>query len=135
MMVQRRTRQQPSVPLASMGDIAFLLIIFFILTTHFMKESHIEADLAESMDGEIMEPKSVSVVVDKNGVIWLQGRECSADMLESGVAALIMDSEEKTVMVKIHAELSHAEFGDVINAVTGAGAEIALIGKEGADEF
>ena len=44
MPVRRRKRMDLTLPTSSMGDIAFLLIIFFVLASHFMKTANIEAE-------------------------------------------------------------------------------------------
>ena len=49
---RRRRKANIIVPLASMGDIAFLLIIFFILTTNFVKEQDKQIEIASSNDIE-----------------------------------------------------------------------------------
>ena len=38
------------IPIASMGDIAFLLIIFFMLTSNFIQEAHIRLTPASAAD-------------------------------------------------------------------------------------
>ena len=38
-MKLRRPKDEPEIPTASMADIAFLLIVFFMLTSHFIENS------------------------------------------------------------------------------------------------
>ena len=129
-LARRKSKMRTLVPVAAMADIAFLLIIFFILTTNFMTESHIELEEASSRDIEILEQSTVSVSLDKEGNLWLQGEPCPQEVLESGVAALLQDREQKTVMLKIDRELPHEKYGPVFLALSGAGAEIALVGAK-----
>ena len=132
MMIKRKRRKMAiMVPIASMGDIAFLLIIFFILASNFAQEAHIEFDPAKSPDIEKMERSQVSVVVDKEGQIWLQGEECPVDLLDGGVEALLADEDNKVVMLTIHRELPHDVYGEVFLKLSEAGAEIALVGEKG----
>ena len=42
MKLRRRARLETLVPIASMGDIAFLLIIFFMLATMPIKDSYLK---------------------------------------------------------------------------------------------
>jgi biopolymer transport protein ExbD len=131
MMVNRKRRKLPiMVPVASMGDIAFLLIIFFILASNFAKEAHVEFDPAKSPDIEKMERSKVSVTVDKNGEVWLQGEECPIALLDGGVEALLLDQENKVVMLTVHRELPHDVYGEVFLKLSEAGAEIALVGEK-----
>lgn len=131
MKLSRRKRSQLFMPIASMGDIAFLLIIFFMLTSIFIKEAHLEVAPPRSPDIEELSESMVSVVLDNNGELWLQGVFCHASSLESAVSALIEHREDKTVMLKIDRERPYREFGEVMMALSETGADIALIGTRG----
>lgn len=134
MMIKRKRRKMPmAVSVASMGDIAFLLIIFFILASNFAKEAHIDFDPAKSPDIEKMERSQVSVTVDKDGQVWLQGEECPVDLLDGGVEALLDGQDNRVVMLTIHRELPHDIYGDVFLKLSEAGAEIALVGVKKED--
>lgn len=130
MKIARRRRRAPYVPTASFGDIAFLLIIFFMVTSTFMREKHIAANSAQSVDLEKIKPAAVSVVLDQNGVIWLQGEPCPASALEPAVSALISDIQDKTVTVRIDRDQPQKNFGDILMALSGAGADIVLLGQK-----
>jgi biopolymer transport protein ExbD len=119
-----------AVSVASMGDIAFLLIIFFILASNFAQEAHIDFDPAKSSDIEKMERSQVSVTIDKDGQIWLQGEECTVDLLAGGVRALLKDQDNKVVMLTVHRELAHSVYGEALLKLSEAGAEIALVGEK-----
>jgi len=117
------------VPVASMGDIAFLLIIFFMLTSIFIKEAHVEVDPPAAPGIERVKESQVSVTMDKDGSLWLQGQPCPVEILEEGVTALLAERDDKLVMLKIDKDIRHETFGPVFMALSKAGAEIALVGK------
>ena len=129
MKLERRQRLAPAVPIASMGDIAFLLIIFFILTSEFMQTKNIEHTLPREADLNRLQGK-VSVIVDKDGEIWVQGASCRVEMLESAVNAILQDQQDKLVLLKIDKDLKNKEYRDVLRALGAAGADVACIGKE-----
>ena len=129
-MVRKKRKTSILVPIASMGDIAFLLIIFFMLTSNFMKESKVELEEAESVDIEQLKETSISVALDEEAVVWLQGRQASVDSLKSDVEALMAHQNKNTVMLKIDKNLTHEQYGKVLMELSKAGAEIALVGKQ-----
>lgn len=122
------------VPVASMGDIAFLLIIFFMLTSNFMKESKIEIEEAQAPDIQDLKDSQLSVSVDEKGQIYLQGAEITVDQLRSEVEAYLADKEDKTVMLKIDKKLKQEQFGDIFIELSKSGAEIALVGIKANDK-
>lgn len=129
MKVKRRTRLEPAVPTASMGDIAFLLIIFFMLTTNFAKEKHIQLKDATSRDIRTMKEPLVFVAVDKEGKVWCQGRQCSVDNLEDQVKSLVAARLEKKVKLRVDRTVRQEHYGPVFMALSRAGVEIALTGE------
>jgi len=129
-LARKKRKVSILVPIASMGDIAFLLIIFFMLTSNFMKESKVELEEAESIDIEQLKEVSISVAVDEEAVVWLQGKQCSIDSLKGEVEILMSDQNKNTVMLKIDKNLTHDQYGKVLMELSKAGAEIALIGKQ-----
>ncbi|NLB56636.1 MAG: biopolymer transporter ExbD, partial [Lentisphaerae bacterium] len=102
-MKPRSRRQLPSVPVASMGDIAFLLIIFFMVCSNPMKEQHIDLQPPRAEDLVDVKEENVSVSISAQGQIFVQGLVV-ADAEAAGwmVAALIADkvADGRTVMLK-----------------------------------
>ena len=113
-----------------MGDIAFLLIIFFMLSSNFIKETNVDLDEAESVDIVEIEQSSISIAVDKDAVIWVDGQECSLDSLQARAEEKLAAQNKKTVMLKIDKNLRHEQYGKVLMELSKAGAEIALVGKQ-----
>lgn len=131
MKYTRKSEPHFDIPYLNIGDIAFLLIIFFILTSTFMRESYIKATPPSSPDVKRMKDAEVSISMDEKGQIWLQGTPCQLSSLESGVNALLQDKTEKLVMVKIDKSLTQSQFGPVLMALSNAGAEMIMVGGEG----
>ncbi len=130
MKLERKKNRIPIlVPIASMGDIAFLLIIFFLLTSNFIKEKHVRIEQAQSPDIEELEQASISVTVDEAGEVWLQGAPCPVDMLQLGVEALLEGKPDRLVMLKVDRNVPQEGFGKVILELSKAGAELALVGE------
>ena len=130
MKVARPRRRMPFVPTASFGDIAFLLIIFFMVASVFMKEANIKVKQATSPDIDKVKNPPVSVIVDTEGKIWLQGQEYALDALEPEMSALLRDKTDKQVMLKVDRLQKQKEFGQVLKALSNAGAEITLVGEK-----
>lgn len=135
MSIKNASKRPPlPVPTSSMGDIAFLLIIFFMLTSKFMQESHIKYEQAKSPDIKEIEDTNISVVVDENDVIWLQGEEVSSvEDLKSRVESLKSDDKATIVMLKIHKNSLHKTYGDLILKLSEAGVKISFIGDKSID--
>jgi len=113
-----------------MGDIAFLLTIFFILTTNFVRERNIQLKDPMSRDIKPLKEPQVFVSVDKLGNIWLQGQMTSPEALESQVKSLTAAKNDKRVKLRVDKDLPQEKYGPVFLALSRAGVEIALVGTE-----
>ncbi len=132
-MIRRRKRLPIIVPVASMGDIAFLLIIFFMLTSNFMRNRAIELEQPKSPDVENLKATLVTVSLDRDSVLRLQGEICDVGILESGVGALINDMEDKRVELKIDKNITQKEYIKVLMALSRADAKVVLVGEQSMD--
>ena len=130
MKLQRKKKSSLiAVPVAAMGDIAFLLIIFFMIASTFAKEQHIEVEPPRSIDLEELEQAPLSVTVDINGEVYVDGSPCEVNSLESWVSSFMEDRGTKVVMLKVDQNLMRDIYMPVIEALSGAGAEIAVLGE------
>jgi len=131
---QRKKRRKVSVPIASMGDIAFLLIIFFLVCSEASKEKqNLKVVLPVSEHVEKLE-KGVAarVAVNGEGQIYLDGQEVeTAKDVEWGVRALLANAvtdEQRHVQFKCDAEMPKEIFQPVLQAIAEAGGIVQAVG-------
>ena len=75
MHFKRQVKAEEGVNLTPLIDVVFLLLIFFMVTTTFTKESHMKIDLPEAVgDKQPVVPQQVEVVIDKQGSFVVNGR-------------------------------------------------------------
>ena len=136
MKMPPKRRREMMVPTASMGDIAFLLTIFFILTSNFAKEAGIKYNPAAARDVTTLKESRVSIVVDEKGQIFLQGKQVpDAKAIEWGVAALIQNAkapEARQIMLKCDKNVDRSIFEPVLEAISKSGGIIVAIGEKAA---
>lgn len=113
-----------------MGDIAFLLIIFFILASNFMKSSNIDAEKPSSSEVDAIEPAQVDLVVDRNGRYYVMGVEVDRDLVESAVTQAIGDRRDKPVNLLVHKNLQKKDFLSAVEALGSCGAKVILVGDK-----
>ncbi len=130
MTIRRKKKPKLLLPLASMGDIAFLLIIFFMLVSSFMKNNQ-EFDPATSADIVDLPTAEISVVLDKNNELWIQGLPTSSSELASALEVLVQDRRRDTeVHVSIHKDLKRSDYMPVMEALSEAGVRFKLTGQQ-----
>ena len=132
-MRMRRKRNAIIVPVASMGDIAFLLIIFFMLCSNFAKESGINIKKPTVTLLEQLKESRISIAIDDKGDIRLNGEPVdNADAVEALVQKLLVGKtteEQKVVMFKCDREQDKTVFEPVLDAISKAGGIVAAVGE------
>lgn len=130
---QRNKRRKVSVPVASMGDIAFLLIIFFLVCSDITKEKEVPLTLPESQHVKKNEESvAARVSIDKEGIIYLDGLKVdNAKDIEYGVKALLANTvseDQRFVQFKCDAKQPKDVFEPVLQAIADAGGRHKVIG-------
>jgi biopolymer transport protein ExbD len=130
-----RLRRQPrakaitETDLVTMSDIAFLLIIFFMITTQFMRDNA-EVELPELGEHDRTE-SSLSVALDAQGRIHLDGDVVETPAgLEAELRQRLSGREaatEREVRFRCQADLTQTDYGPVMEAISAAGGVIAII--------
>ena len=134
-MRRRKKKTRFLVPMTSMGDIAFLLIIFFILCS--TKKAGITVTPPIATGLESLPKPTIYVAIDKENRLWIDGAEvASPDEIESGVSGRLssMDpnapADRRCVVFECDKEVAKEVFEPVLEAIAKTGAVIAAVGTE-----
>jgi len=96
---RRRTSTVPN--LTPLIDIVFLLLVFFMLTSHFVRDEVINIDLPEADTGEALdEPQQIEVIITEAGEYSINSQIVTLDRLESILVDKIKDQKEKVVRIR-----------------------------------
>ncbi len=77
MRLSLRPRTPPEVNLTSLIDVVLLLLIFFMVSTSFVKESKITISLPQADNAAIVEetPGRIEIMITETGTYLVNGRE------------------------------------------------------------
>ncbi|MDX1681059.1 MAG: biopolymer transporter ExbD [Akkermansiaceae bacterium] len=133
--LQSKKRRSVPVPIASMGDIAFLLIIFFMVCSEISKDKPVQLTLPWSEYVEKEEAEVVArVAMDEEGQIWLDGHPYDSPKdIEWGIRALTADTtsdEQRKVQFKADSNLTKEQFEPVLEAIAAGGGLLMAVGEE-----
>ncbi|MBT8138763.1 MAG: biopolymer transporter ExbD [Gammaproteobacteria bacterium] len=86
MQFKRQRRQDIDVNLTPLIDVVFLLLIFFMVSTSFVKESHLTLNLPRATNSQSSDGRtgSLEVVIDQNGFY----RIADKSLIDDSVATL-----------------------------------------------
>ena len=122
MKLRESKQTEPNIPTASMADIAFLLIIFFMLTITFEVDKT-RVELPKTVLRQEIPKKAAYVAVDELGQIKVSnGEEMSvsvpgAEDVVSFAAGVISTNPMKEFVIKADANVSYRQVDEVMDAL------------------
>ena len=87
------------IDLAPMLDFVLNLLIFFIITTSFVKEAGISVDRPEALTAEHRESGNILIAIRANGEIWMDRRQVDLREVRPIVERLHVERPDDTVVV------------------------------------
>ena len=123
MKLSLRQRTEPEVNLTSLIDVVLLLLVFFMVSTSFVKQSQITIRLPEAESIAIVEevPQQIDILITESGTYLVNGRELINNRAETIRNALQKTSgNNNTLPLTISAD-ANAKHQDVVTAMDVAG--------------
>lgn len=130
MAIRRSKKPSLVLPLSSMGDIAFLLIIFFMLASNFMKNARVEHEQPLSPDLEQQDAAQRSIILDKDARIWYEGVETTTAEIVEQLRPLAEKDHGFAVHVAIDKNLKRDQYMPLIESVSESGVKLVLTGEQ-----
>ena len=123
MKLNLRPRAQPEVNLTSLIDVVFLLLIFFMVSTSFVKQSQININLPESDSAPVTDevPERIDIMITETGTYLVNGRELINNRpatLRSAIQKESSGNNELPITISADANAKHQ---DVVTAMDVAG--------------
>lgn len=100
----RRFRQTETdgndIDITPMLDIVFIMLIFFIVTTSFVKESGVEVNRPSAQTAEDKKGNNILVAIRANGEIWIDRRAIDVRAIRANIERLKAENTEGAVIIQ-----------------------------------
>lgn len=123
MTFDRSKRTSGDINITPLIDMVFLLIIFFLLTSSFIRDTGIPITLPDAASAMVRETEDITVVVTADGQIFLEDLPVKPEMLEAMLKDAYSRKKISTVTVKSDKEASVGILVEVIDIVNLSGAD------------
>ena len=133
MDVKRRQKSNPEIPTSSMADIAFLLIVFFLVTTTMNQDKGIGMQLPPAGESKKIQKKNIcNIWVNESGQILINLEDqVPLSQLRSNIQQRLAANEKLIVSLKASEETPYDDFINVLDEIKLAGADkISLASPE-----
>ncbi len=134
MKIKRKTLQA-QVPSMAMGDIAFNLLIFFVILARATDDSHLVWEPADAVEVTQAGASKVSLVIDIENKYYINGQQVGIAEVTPTINDILGNApvEERTVLLKVHREASANHFEPIIEAISEAGGTVLHVLEEERD--
>ena len=111
------------INMTPMLDVVFILLIFFIVTTSFVRESGVTIDRPQASSASALPQQAITVAITDSNQIWIDQRSIDPRSVRRNIERLLAETPESTVIIQSD---THARTGvliDVLDQIKLAGAK------------
>ncbi len=88
------------INLTPMLDVVFIMLIFFVVTTSFVKESGVEINRPSAETAQQQEQANILIAIRPNGEIWIEGRSVDVRSVRANIERLRAEFPEGQVVIQ-----------------------------------
>jgi len=127
---RRRASEETEVNLTPMLDVVFIMLIFFIVTSSFVKEAGIDVSRPAAATTERKEQGSIMVAITESGQIWINKRSVDSRTVRANIERLHAENPRAGVVIQADKRSQTGVLVEVMDAARLAGVENVAIAAE-----
>ncbi len=104
-------------------DMVFILLIFFMVTTTFVKDMKLELERPKASSSVAASSKAIRLFIDRNGETYLDGEPIRVWLIQSKLRDLLGTAPSKVVLVVTDEGVPAGKLIEVVDQARLAGAE------------
>ncbi|MBO9637250.1 MAG: biopolymer transporter ExbD [Siphonobacter aquaeclarae] len=126
MKIERRNRHKAHIEAASLSDILFFLLLFFLMVATLASPTAMQMLLPQSSTAPATPSKVIHLSVMPNKMYNVEGETVSSDQLESALSGRADGVENPVVLVRIEKSSPVQDLVDVADVTAKVGAKLVL---------
>jgi len=130
--LQSKTDRSPgtAIDIAPLIDVVFILLIFFLVTTTFVRDTGVDVDRPGAVVTRPLEPTSLRVSITASNEIYTDGGRVDLDELRVKVTEFVARDRQRSVIVIPDREVPSGRLIEVMDVARLAGAEDVAVATE-----
>ena len=121
-MARKRQQQTDAeIDMTPMLDVVFIMLIFFIVTTSFVKESGVQVDKPFAPTAFQKKNASVFVAIKEGDTIWISKKEVDIKNLRGVIEEIRLENPEGQVVIQADKRAKSGILLKAIDAIKSAG--------------
>ena len=131
MKFQRSKQEEPTLGIAPLIDIVFLLLIFFMVTSHFDVASGVRIKLPQV--SKVMfdrQDNKVTVLIDQAGKTYFEGKQVDMKALGERLKELVQEKNGLQLILQADKETMHGVVVETMDVAKTAGVQSIVISAQ-----
>ena len=131
-MARNRNREEEdaSIDMTPMLDIVFIMLIFFIVTTSFVKEAGIQVNKPEANQANKEPSANIFIAIRDTGEVWMDKRQVDVERVAANLERMLAEQPTDLVVIQADKESQHGRVVEVMDQVKEAGIDKISIAAE-----
>ncbi len=129
----RRKTEEQGLDLTPMMDIVFIMLIFFIVTTSFVKETGVDINRPNAETAERDEKGNILVAITQNNEIWIDKRRIDLKAVRANIERLKIEYPEGSVIIQADKEARSGLLVETMDQIRLAGVQNISIAAKNDD--
>ena len=113
--------EEQEINITPMLDVVFIMLIFFIVTASFVKESGIDVNKPQAQTSQPKEKANILIAIDASGGIWIDRRRVDPRAVRANIERLHAENPQGTVVIQADEEARTGVLVQVMDAARLAG--------------
>ena len=123
-------QDESEVNLTPMLDVVFIMLIFFIVTASFVKESGFEISRPSAATATKKEKGNILIAITAKNTIWIDRRQVDPRALRANIERLFAENPSGSVVIQADKESKNALLVEVMDAAKLAGVKSVSIAAD-----
>jgi biopolymer transport protein ExbD len=123
-------KDEPEINITPMLDIVFIMLIFFIVTTTFVRETGVTVDKPEALTAEPRPQGNILIGVDSDNQIWMNGSRIAMSDVRTQVQRSRAENPEGSVILISDKGARTGTLVEVMDQIQAAGVDRMAISAE-----
>ena len=113
--------EEGEIDITPMLDVVFIMLIFFIVTASFVKESGIEVSRPDAATTAAKPKANILIAINESGEIWINKRNVEVTQVRANIERLHAENPQGTVVIQADEEAKTKTLIAVMDAARQAG--------------
>jgi len=117
----QQVEAEGEIDITPMLDVVFIMLIFFIVTASFVKESGIEVNRPDASTAQAKPRANILIAINENDEIWINKRRVDESQVRANIERLHAENPQGTVVIQADEEAKTRKLVAVMDAARQAG--------------